>query len=222
MSFCRAIRAGSSVDTGRKGSLGSPMGQPPRVMMLFTAPYMDGKLPSLVIRGLTTFCTSLAFFDAVTHCEDTGLALECHLTGYLYEIFSVMISANQTRISSAYDEHFYKAQQYIKAHYDDPSLSVSGIADYVGINRSHLYKVFDQIARQSVSSYILDFRLKKAASLLRNSSAKIGEIANSCGFSEQSYFSNVFQKNYGLSPSQYRKNPPESEESGQNSISIPS
>ena len=163
----------------------------------------------------------LSLFDAVTHCEDTGIALECHLTGYLYEIFSAMIAANQTRISSAYAEHFYKAQQYIKMHYDDSSLSVSSIADYIGINRSHLYKVFDQIAHQSVSSYILDFRLKKAASLLKNSSAKIGEIANSCGFSEQSYFSNVFQRRYGVSPSLYRKNPPETKED-QNSISIPS
>lgn len=144
-------------------------------------------------------------FSLITQCSLNGPALECGLTGYLYQLFSLMISANQTNINSPYAEHYYRALQYIKNNYDDLELSVAQIADHIGINRSHLYRVFDQIAHQSVNSFILDYRLSKAVALLQHSSAGIGEIARSCGFSEQSYFSSVFKKEYGVSPSSYRK-----------------
>lgn len=146
--------------------------------------------------------------SAITKLSLSGPALECGLTGHLYEIFSLLISVNQVRYNTIYADYYYNALKYIRLNYASPELSVSEIANYIGINRSHLYRIFDQISHQSIKKFILDFRLQKAASLLKYTTSDIGDIAHSCGFSDQAYFSNCFKKNYHVSPSQYRKLPP--------------
>ena len=52
--------------------------------------------------------------------------------------------------------------------------------------------------------YLTNVRLEKAKEMLRNSDAKTYEIAEKSGFSEPNYFSFIFKKNVGVSPSQYR------------------
>ena len=54
--------------------------------------------------------------------------------------------------------------------------------------------------------YLTELRLTDAASLLRYSELSVTEIAYSVGFCESNYFSNVFKKQYGISPKDYRKN----------------
>ncbi|MBS5062636.1 MAG: AraC family transcriptional regulator [Hungatella hathewayi] len=147
--------------------------------------------------------------NAITKLSLSGPALECGLTGHLYEIFSLLISVNQVRYNTISADYYYNALKYIRLNYASPELSVSEIADYIGINRSHLYRIFDQISHQSIKKFILDFRLQKAASLLKYTTSDIGDIAHSCGFSDQAYFSNCFKKNYHVSPSMYRKLPTE-------------
>ncbi|WP_162611228.1 helix-turn-helix transcriptional regulator [Lachnoclostridium sp. An76] len=102
-------------------------------------------------------------------------------------------------------DYYYKALQFIRLNYPDPELSVARIADHMGISRSHLYRIFDSVSHQSIQDCILSFRLKKAAALLKNSAAAIGEIAQSCGFSNQSHFTSIFKQYYGETPSSYRK-----------------
>ena len=102
-------------------------------------------------------------------------------------------------------DYYYKALQFIRLNYPDPELSVARIADHMGISRSHLYRIFDSVSHQSIQDCILSFRLKKAAALLKNSAAAIGEIAQSCGFSNQSHFTSISKQYYGETPSSYRK-----------------
>lgn len=141
---------------------------------------------------------------AITSLHLNGAAQECALLGHLYQLFSLLIQNNQKHIVTRYADYYYKAIQYIRLHYSDSELSVSNIADYIGISRSHLYRIFDSVSHQSVQDCILDFRLKKAAALLKNSSATIGEIAQSCGFTNQSHFTSIFKQYYGDTPSAYR------------------
>lgn len=154
----------------------------------------------------------ISCMNAITKLSLNGPALECGLTGYLYQIFSLLISGNQVRKNTPYADYYYNALKYIRLHYSDPELSVTEIAAYIGINRSHLYRIFSQITHQSIKRFILDFRLQKAASLLKYSTADIGDIAHSCGFSDQSYFANCFRKHYQVSPSEYRKLSPETKD----------
>ena len=96
-----------------------------------------------------------------------------------------------------------KAAVYIEHHYAY-AISVMDIAAYVGIDRSHLYTVFKQVLHVSPKEYLTGFRIRKACALLREPSLSIAAVANSVGFENNLYFSKVFHKRMGLSPSQYR------------------
>lgn len=150
----------------------------------------------------------IKYMSSIVKLSLTGPALECALTGHLYQMFSLLISVNQIRLNTTSADYYYNTIKYIQHNYDNPELSITDIANYIGIHRSHLYRIFSQISHQSIKEFILNFRLEKAASLLKYSTADIGDIAHSCGFSDQSYFSSMFKKFYQTTPRQYRKNPP--------------
>lgn len=72
-------------------------------------------------------------------------------------------------------------------------------------NEKYLGRRFKKEVGVSFHEYCMDIRLKKAASLLRESNEKIIEIALQCGFDNVSYFNRSFRKKYGISPGEYRK-----------------
>ena len=143
---------------------------------------------------------------AIVTLELDGTARECILLGHLYHFFSLLIQNNQKNNTSSYADYYYKAIKYIGLNFDNPDLSVTEIADHVGLSRSHLYRVFYAVSKQSIQDCILEFRLKKATALLTNSTAAIEEIAYLSGFSNISYFSRMFKKIIHETPTSYRKN----------------
>lgn len=105
----------------------------------------------------------------------------------------------------------WSSEQYV-AHalsfIDDRSsydISVKDIADYVGIDRTHLYRLFKKHLGISPSRRLCDTRLNRAASLMENRDLSISEIALLSGFYDLSHFSRNFQKKFGVSPGEYRK-----------------
>ena len=96
------------------------------------------------------------------------------------------------------------AISYIKSHYEDP-ISVSGIADVLGISRAYLNKAFQQELGMSVQRFLIDYRMHCAANLLYNSAMNIQQISEAVGYEDQMTFSKAFKKKFGVSPSSYRK-----------------
>ena len=101
-------------------------------------------------------------------------------------------------------QYVQKAATYIAHHYAYP-ITVLDVASYVGIDRSHLYTVFKQVLGVSPKDYLTDFRIRKACTLLREPELSITAAANSVGFENNLYFSKVFRKRMGVTPSQYRR-----------------
>ena len=83
-------------------------------------------------------------------------------------------------------------------------LTLSRVADEIGLNPSYLSSLFKQVTGESFKEYLNSIRIKEAQHLLSNTSYPIMQIAVSCGFSDQSYFTKVFKKCTGLTPRQYR------------------
>ena len=75
----------------------------------------------------------------------------------------------------------------------------------MGISRSHLYRLFMKHISMPPNEYLTRYRIQKASLLLEASNLSVGEAAYSTGFSDQLYFSRVFKKYKGISPSQYSK-----------------
>jgi len=88
---------------------------------------------------------------------------------------------------------------------DDPNLSVDKMCTKVGLSRTQFYRKLLAITNQKPTEFIRTIRLKKAAELLANNFGTISDIAYTVGFSNLSYFSVSFKKEYGVTPQKYRK-----------------
>lgn len=102
-------------------------------------------------------------------------------------------------------ESIRKVCDYIEENYNK-QIQLDDIAEHCGYSRYHLSHLFSDAAGFTVFSYLLEVRMKKAKELLRGSNLSIKEISGVIGFSDQNYFSNVFKKQTGLSPMDFRKN----------------
>lgn len=78
------------------------------------------------------------------------------------------------------------------------------IADFIGISRSHLTGSFKKEMGVSPQEYLINFRLEKAASLLRSSKEQINIIAYQCGYEDSLSFSKAFKQKFGMSPKSFR------------------
>ena len=133
------------------------------------------------------------------------ISREYELLGNLYHMFSLLIHTQTQQPISNSEQYLTRAVEFIEQEYSFSDLQVSDIANYVGIDRSYLYRIFYNSFQLSVQDYIIELRLKKAKSLLKYSDTIIGLITFSCGFENQSYFSTIFKKRFGQTPLQYRK-----------------
>lgn len=132
---------------------------------------------------------------------------EMNMIGRLYLFLSKLIDLNndireESDITSTYIENALKFIQYNYSH----NIDITSIADSIGISRSHLYRVFIKHLGLSPNDYLSQYRINRACSLLRNSDLTISNIANSVGYDDPLYFSRVFKKIKGVSPSMYLQN----------------
>jgi signal transduction histidine kinase/DNA-binding response OmpR family regulator/ligand-binding sensor domain-containing protein len=91
----------------------------------------------------------------------------------------------------------------IEAHIENPNLDVDLICNHLFISRSKLYQKIKSISDQSIGDFIKTIRLKKAIRLMTHEVIPLNEVAYRCGFQSQGYFSRVFKKEFGNSPSEY-------------------
>ena len=99
-----------------------------------------------------------------------------------------------------------KAKEYIDEHYLE-DISADLIANHVGINRSYLHTLFSKYENCSITNYINNLRVERAAFLLKNTSMSVTDIAFSTGFNSRQHFGYTFKKYFQRSPLQYRKLP---------------
>lgn len=98
-----------------------------------------------------------------------------------------------------------QAISYITKHCDNPELSLQEIADHIGLSVTHFSRIFKTETGETVGDYITTYRMQKACQLLKETNQKIYEISEATGYSSPQYFSQVFVKQFGLKPLDYRK-----------------
>ena len=92
---------------------------------------------------------------------------------------------------------------YINSHYME-DISTQTLADLCSINSNYAGQLFKQKMNQTFSSYLADFRIKKAEKLLVDTDMPIALVAASVGYQDYFYFVKVFKKLTGSTPSSYR------------------
>lgn len=147
-----------------------------------------------------------ALFHQAAYPAKSGVAREFELLSSLYGIWSAMLNIQQPKFIPQTELYLKTAIEYIRNQYRNPELKVADVANFTGIERSYLYRIFTNNLHCSVQEYILSVRLKQACRLLTYSAEPVGVIAYSCGFESPAYFSSVFKDAYKMTPMEYRRN----------------
>lgn len=99
-----------------------------------------------------------------------------------------------------------KAVEYIDEDYQNSDLSVDTLCNYLNVSATYFSTLFKREMGMSFVNYLTKVRLDKALQLLNTTDEKTYNISTMVGYMEPNYFSYVFKKQYGVSPSNYRKN----------------
>lgn len=138
------------------------------------------------------------------------LVNECsvgHSTSY-----SIMLAMYE--FINSLDEHYnikrlppksaYMAQaiDYIKKNYGSP-ITVEGIADVLGIERSYLSRLFKLYKNKSTQNYIIDYRIKQAKRMFKEEDMNVSQVCAAVGYTNIYCFSRIFKSRVGVPPKEY-------------------
>lgn len=126
------------------------------------------------------------------------------LSKILSDISSRYKGKEDETAAAQYREVICSVIEYIEEHYAEEDLSLSKAAEHIGLSPNHLSAVFKEETGRSFTKYLTDHRIKTAKNLLDTSKKRSSEIAELVGYPDPHYFSSVFKKQTGMTPSQYR------------------
>jgi len=128
-----------------------------------------------------------------------------HLTAALRLLITQCVSgkvkvSEQEQIAS---ERMKQMLRYVEEHYTE-ELTVEKLAGCVALSESACLRSFRQFLGITPIQYVKQFRVEKAAELLRSTRLKTGEVGLECGFSDASYFIKTFREIKHCTPREYR------------------
>ncbi len=97
-----------------------------------------------------------------------------------------------------------EALEYVEHHYTE-RLMISDIAERLHLNSSYFGNLFKKATGISFTGYLTGKKLEKSEELLKNMDYSISEVSDMVGYEDNLYFSKIFKKHKGISPSEYRK-----------------
>ena len=147
------------------------------------------------------------FKEMIQELQTCRVGYQELLTMYLRQIFLLIQRSRQehlTSISSYLQEEINYACKYFNEHYNE-SINIEEYARSRGMSVSWFLRNFKQVTKQSPMQYILALRINNAINLLETTDYNLTEIASIIGYDNPLYFSRLFKKQKGISPSDYRK-----------------
>ncbi|MCR5002425.1 MAG: response regulator [Lachnospiraceae bacterium] len=156
-------------------------------------------------RGHAINLSQTGFGNVNTNEELAGFSSMDEFADRLIELSAMLwekISAGRVDTTKKLGED---ARQYIADHYSESTLSVDEICSHLGVGTSYFSSVFKKETGVSFVTYLTEVRMNEAQRLLDTTDEKSYIIAGMVGYEEPNYFSYVFKKHFGISPSKYRR-----------------
>jgi two-component system response regulator YesN len=97
-----------------------------------------------------------------------------------------------------------RAVQYLYDHYAE-TITLEGIAEALHVSPYYLSHVFSREKKFSLFSFLSQLRMDRARELLAEGECTVKEVAGAVGFGDPNYFSKVFKRRFGSSPTQYAR-----------------
>ena len=128
------------------------------------------------------------------------------MTGQLYIALSLLVEKSDKGgvAENMSQRHVKAAKKFIAYNYSLP-ITVEDVAAGAAVSRSTLFRAFTETLGISPLEYLTEFRIEQACRLLRHTDLSVTAVSLSAGYEDPLYFSKVFKKYKGVSPSVYRR-----------------
>jgi two-component system response regulator YesN len=141
------------------------------------------------------------------HYAETVGEIQKNLLEFCLHIVSI-IEENKLSIAVVKNTKVIEEiKQFLHERFADPGLSLELAAEQVGLSAGYIGKLFKHITGLSFNDYVTFMRLDKAKILLVETTDTMAQIGERVGIFNVSYFSTLFKKKYGMTPSQFREQP---------------
>lgn len=120
---------------------------------------------------------------------------------------STIIKPSEVTVQSIDQIFLDKVFNTIEKHFENEQFSIENLADEMNMSVSQLNRKLNALIDQPPGQLIRSFRLQRAADLLRQNAGSVAEICYRVGFNDQAYFSRAFKKQFGCSPTDYKRIP---------------
>ena len=138
--------------------------------------------------------------------EEKAAGYEFEIAGNVLRIWKRLrsfLGSDIRRETGSADDRFREMLMYLQRHYSG-NITLDEIAAYTGISRSECCRYFRKKSGQTIFGYLNRYRIHKSMELMAGTDGDIAQIAQECGFSDQSYYTKKFREQTGMTPGQYR------------------
>lgn len=118
---------------------------------------------------------------------------------------SLMVRPDVAHEPSMEEKFLIRVKNAVDEHLDDEQFTVEELSREVGMSRAQLHRKLIALTGKSASRFVRNYRLEHAYQLLQNKVGTVSEIAYRVGYSSPAYFTKCFTEDFGISPSQVKK-----------------
>jgi len=164
---------------------------------------------------MTVYFAAIEYLDSIGFRVDSLLSTEYRpddsastiddARQYMYQVIRQTIELRDRESAKQQHDILRKAIDFIDNCYSDAGISLDKVAKNVNISPNYLSAIFSQEVGQTLTEYITYKRIDEAKRLLRYTDKRLSEIAAEVGYKDPRYFSFVFRKVTGCTPSDYRR-----------------
>ena len=130
---------------------------------------------------------------------------EVNLIKNIIDDDQIQIGFEDSLMDSLENKYVIRAVQYVKRHFNE-DISIGTLAEYLQISEGYLSRVFKKETGYTFTNYVIFYRIAMACELLKDCRMKVYEVTEKVGYSDTAYFSTLFKKMMGMSPTEYQEN----------------
>ena len=177
----------------------------------------EAAMPTMLYRylAMTVYLAAVKYLDTIG-CRsygiwsqelrpDDGISAPEEAHEYMCRVMRHVLELRDDASKKQQQDLLNQAIEYINAHYYEESISLDKVAKEVNVSPNYFSAIFSQEVGMTFIEYLTNKRIERAKYLLRHTDRRSGEIAFSVGYRDPHYFSFVFKKVTGITPSEYRK-----------------
>ena len=147
----------------------------------------------------------ISLFRSLCESFRVGYELDAKCMSLIYELISELESRENIDGESGVLPKIRATRERIHSEFSNPALSISALAESVGVSEVYYRHGFRMLFGTSPIGYLRRVRYDNARAMLKTGYYTVSEVAAACGFSSINYFSSEFRRMSGVSPSEYMK-----------------